>query len=111
MDAKKHAINDFRLIGEYIKSRIDRVLENETCFNTEFQDLMREAIAIEYKIRMALPHDEEHLLLKYDEITNSLCDVLREEVYIQGVCDGVSMANSFARYGDTGTEGSHNNVD
>jgi len=110
-DAKVHAINDFKRIGEYIKSRMDWVFENETSFNTEFQNLMRESAVIEDEIRMVLPHDKEHLLLKYDEITNSLCDILREEVYLQGVCDGVSMANRFARYGDTGGDELPKNVD
>jgi hypothetical protein len=91
LDAKKQAIDNCKHIGEHIKRRMDQIFQNELGFNKELQLLLREAIAVEEEILEFLPPDKIYLISEYDEITNHICDVIREEAYLGGLCEGVQM--------------------
>lgn len=95
VEAQKHAINEFKPIGRFIKNRMDQIFLNDISHNTDLQDLLRESTAIEDEILGFLPTNRAHLLLKYDEITNHICNVLREEAYLYGICNGVEMESAF----------------
>ncbi len=95
--AKKQVIDNYNHIGEYIKSRMDQIFQNGIDFNKELQLLLRAAISIEEEILEFLPPDQIYLISEYDEITNHICDVIREEAYMSGLCEGVQMERKFSR--------------
>jgi hypothetical protein len=95
LDAKKRVIDNYKHIGEHIKSRMEQIFQNQISSNKELQILLRESIAIEEEILEFLPPDREYLIAEYDEITNHICDVIREEAFLSGLCEGVQMERNF----------------
>jgi hypothetical protein len=76
---------------------MDQIFQNGIDFNKELQLLLRAAISIEEEILEFLPPDQIYLISEYDEITNHICDVIREEAYMSGLCEGVQMERNISQ--------------
>jgi len=99
-DAANYEIIELGTVSEKEKPKKQQYTHSryQISFNKEMQILLRESIAIEEEILESLHPDKTYLISEYDEITNHICDVLREEAFLCGLCEGVQMERNSSEH-------------